>query len=58
MVVETHELVAPDATAPLNRWLELADSTAAHPPPMVKGRRVKIRYATQSRRARRPSCCS
>jgi GTP-binding protein len=33
------------ATAPLNRWL--AEATAAHPPPMVKGRRVKIRYATQ-----------
>jgi GTP-binding protein len=33
------------ATAPLNRWL--SDATAAHPPPMVKGRRVKIRYVTQ-----------
>lgn len=32
-------------TAALNRWLEQA--TSAHPPPMAKGRRVKIRYATQ-----------
>jgi GTP-binding protein len=32
-------------TAALNRWLEQA--VAAHPPPMAKGRRVKIRYATQ-----------
>jgi GTPase len=33
------------ATAPLNRWL--ADATAAHPPPIAKSRRVKLRYATQ-----------
>ena len=32
-------------TAALNRWLE--QTVAAHPPPMAKGRRVKIRYATQ-----------
>jgi len=32
-------------TAALNRWLEQA--LAEHPPPMAKGRRVKIRYATQ-----------
>src|SRR5690606_33923633 len=32
-------------TGPLNRWL--AEAIAAHPPPMAKGRRVKIRYATQ-----------
>ncbi len=32
-------------TGPLNRWL--AATTAAHPPPMAKGRRVKLRYATQ-----------
>jgi GTP-binding protein len=32
-------------TAALNRWLE--EAVAAHPPPMAKGRRVKIRYATQ-----------
>ncbi len=32
-------------TAALNRWLE--DALATHAPPMAKGRRVKIRYATQ-----------
>jgi GTP-binding protein len=32
-------------TAALNRWLEQAIS--AHAPPMAKGRRVRIRYATQ-----------
>jgi GTP-binding protein len=32
-------------TAALNRWLE--DAVATHEPPMAKGRRVKIRYATQ-----------
>jgi GTP-binding protein len=32
-------------TAQLNRWL--AAATETHPPPMVKGRRVKIRYVTQ-----------
>jgi GTP-binding protein len=32
-------------TAALNRWLE--DALAAHPPPLAKGRRVKIRYTTQ-----------
>ncbi len=35
------------ATARLNRWLEGA--LEAHPPPMVKGRRIKIRYMTQAR---------
>ena len=33
------------ATGPLNRWLQ--EALDAHPPPMAKGRRVKIRYATQ-----------
>jgi GTP-binding protein len=33
------------ATGPLNRWLQ--EAVEAHPPPMAKGRRVKIRYATQ-----------
>jgi GTPase len=33
------------ATGPLNRWLQEALET--HPPPIAKGRRVKIRYATQ-----------
>jgi GTP-binding protein len=32
-------------TGPLNRWLQAA--VDAHPPPMAKGRRIKIRYATQ-----------
>ena len=46
LVVQAHERWSTRiATAPLNRWL--AEATAAHPPPMAKGRRVKIRYATQ-----------
>jgi GTP-binding protein len=32
-------------TAPLNRWLE--EAVARHTPPLVEGRRLKIRYATQ-----------
>ena len=32
-------------TGPLNRWLE--EAVAQHPPPVVKGRRLKLRYATQ-----------
>lgn len=35
------------ATGRLNRWLEGA--LEANPPPMVKGRRIKIRYMTQAR---------
>ncbi|MCR9220848.1 MAG: ribosome biogenesis GTPase Der [Alphaproteobacteria bacterium] len=34
-------------TSALNRWL--ADRTATHPPPLVKGRRIKLRYMTQAR---------
>ncbi len=34
-------------TSPLNRWL--ADMVDAHPPPMVAGRRLKIRYMTQAK---------
>jgi GTP-binding protein len=46
LVAATHERWSRRiATAPLNRWL--AETTAAHPPPMAKGRRVKIRYVTQ-----------
>ena len=46
LVIETHERWSTRiATGPLNRWL--AEAIAAHLPPMVKGRRVKIRYATQ-----------
>jgi GTP-binding protein len=32
-------------TAQLNRWLQHA--TDQHPPPLVEGRRIRIRYATQ-----------
>ncbi|MEM6492167.1 MAG: ribosome biogenesis GTPase Der, partial [Pseudomonadota bacterium] len=39
-------------TARLNQWL--ADATAAHPPPAPGGRRIKMRYATQSK-ARPPT---
>lgn len=35
------------ATAALNRWL--ADTVEAHPPPLAGGRRVKIRYVTQTK---------
>ncbi|MEE8272761.1 MAG: ribosome biogenesis GTPase Der [Alphaproteobacteria bacterium] len=33
------------ATGPLNRWLD--GMVTAHPPPMAKGRRLKLRYLTQ-----------
>jgi GTP-binding protein len=39
-------------TTPLNRWL--ADTIAAHPPPAVSGRRLKLNYITQPK-ARPPS---
>jgi GTP-binding protein len=46
LVVETYDRWSKRIpTAPLNRWL--ADAVAAHPPPIAKGRRVKLRYATQ-----------
>jgi GTP-binding protein len=32
-------------TGPLNRWLR--GMLEAHPPPLVRGRRLKIRYMTQ-----------
>lgn len=32
-------------TGPLNRWLE--DMVTRHPPPMVQGRRLRLRYITQ-----------
>ncbi|MDR3515260.1 MAG: ribosome biogenesis GTPase Der [Azospirillaceae bacterium] len=32
-------------TAQLNRWL--ADAAASHPPPLIEGRRVRLRYMTQ-----------
>jgi GTP-binding protein len=34
-------------TAALNRWLE--EALARHPPPLVKGRRIKLRYMTQAK---------
>src|SRR5262245_10900729 len=34
------------ATADLNRWL--GEALARHPPPAVRGRRLKIRYVTQA----------
>ena len=39
-------------TSALNRWLEGA--LERHPPPLVQGRRIKIRYATQAK-ARPPT---
>lgn len=35
------------STGPLNRWLQGA--VERHPPPIVRGRRVRIRYITQSK---------
>ena len=40
------------ATAELNRWFEQA--LARHPPPLVDGRRLKLRYVTQAK-ARPPT---
>ena len=40
------------ATGPLNRWL--AGVTGRHPPPLVSGRRTKLRYLTQTK-ARPPT---
>jgi len=40
------------ATAELNRWFEQA--MARHPPPLVRGRRLKLRYITQAK-ARPPT---
>ncbi len=39
-------------TGPLSRWL--AAMTEAHPPPLVSGRRLKLRYLTQAK-ARPPT---
>lgn len=40
------------STGALNRFLE--DALARHPPPAIKGRRVRIRYMTQAK-ARPPT---
>ena len=34
-------------TAKLNRWLE--DMEQSHPPPLVRGRRIRLRYMTQAK---------
>ncbi len=39
-------------TGPLNRWLQ--DTVDRHPPPIFKGRRIRVRYITQSK-ARPPT---
>ena len=39
-------------TGALNRWFE--DALARHPPPLVSGRRLKLRYVTQAK-ARPPT---
>lgn len=45
-VIEAHEFWnARIATSPLNRWL--ADTLDKHPPPLVNGRRMKIRFMAQ-----------
>jgi GTPase len=47
-VVEVHQVWNRRvATTPLNRWLEHA--IAAHPPPAVSGRRLKLNYMTQAK---------
>jgi GTP-binding protein len=34
-------------TGPLNRWLQ--DMTDSHPPPLARGRRLRLRYMTQAK---------
>ena len=34
-------------TSPVNRWLQVMEDS--HPPPLVKGRRLKLRYMTQTK---------
>ena len=47
-VLDTHETWNRRVTTPeLNRWLGAA--LEAHPPPLVKGRRIKLRYMTQTK---------
>jgi GTP-binding protein len=47
-VLDAHETWNRRATTPeLNRWLGAA--VDAHPPPLVKGRRIKLRYMTQTK---------
>jgi len=47
-VLDTHETWNRRVATPeLNRWL--ATAVDAHPPPLVKGRRIKLRYMTQTK---------
>ena len=47
-VLDTHDTWNRRVTTPaLNRWLGTA--VDAHPPPLVKGRRIKLRYMTQTK---------
>ncbi len=47
-VFRTHEIWNRRiATPEINRWL--AAAVDAHPPPLVKGRRIKLRYMTQTK---------
>ena len=39
-------------TAPLNQWL--GEVEARHPPPLVRGRRIRLKYVTQAK-ARPPT---
>ena len=43
------------STSRVNRWLE--GMLEAHPPPLVQGRRLRIRYATQVKTGRRALRC-
>ena len=52
-VVDIHEVWNQRvSTNQLNKWLE--DVTAAHPPPAVSGRRIRLNYVTQAK-ARPPT---
>ena len=52
-VIETYSRwTARIATGRLNRWL--AEAVARHPPPLVRGRRIRLRYITQAK-ARPPT---
>jgi GTP-binding protein len=52
-VVDIHEVWNKRvSTNQLNKWLE--EATAAHPPPAVSGRRIKLNYVTQAK-ARPPT---
>ena len=52
-VVDIHEVWNRRvSTNQLNQWLE--DVTAAHPPPAVSGRRIRLNYVTQPK-ARPPT---